>query len=258
MLPNVAPLILANLTLAVPIAILTETTLAFLGLGDPTRASWGKTLEEAFEAGAITRNAWWYYLPAGVGIVIVVLAFTLVGQALEEILDPRLREGGLIEPARTPTISTSPTDPSEAMFRPCEVSTSRSIRGEIGRAGRRVGLRQVDDRQRDPAPAAQGDATSRARSCSTATTCYAMKPGRPACRALDVGGRSCSRVRCTPSTRCNGSGDRSRSRSSSTRQPSRAVRRPTVRGPARPGRDPARPERGRTRTSSRAASASGC
>src|SRR5690606_17287702 len=43
-LPNVAPLILANVTLAVPISILTETTLAFLGLGDPTRASWGKTL----------------------------------------------------------------------------------------------------------------------------------------------------------------------------------------------------------------------
>ena len=91
-LPNVAPLILANLTLTVPIAILTETTLAFLGLGDPQRASWGKTLEEAFQAGAIGRNAWWYYLPAGVGIVLVVLAFTLCGQALEEILDPRLRE----------------------------------------------------------------------------------------------------------------------------------------------------------------------
>jgi peptide/nickel transport system permease protein len=91
-LPNVAPLILANVTLAVPIAILTETTLSFLGLGDPTRASWGKTLEEAFTAGAITRHAWWYYWPAGLGIVCVVLAFTLFGRAMEEILDPRLRE----------------------------------------------------------------------------------------------------------------------------------------------------------------------
>jgi peptide/nickel transport system permease protein len=76
----------------VPISILTETTLAFLGLGDPTQPSWGKTLEEAFQAGAIGRNAWWYYLPAGLGIVAVVLAFTLFGRALEEILDPRLRE----------------------------------------------------------------------------------------------------------------------------------------------------------------------
>ena len=90
--PNITGLILANVTLAVPISILTETTLAFLGLGDPTRASWGKTLQEAYNAGAITRNAWWYYLPAGLGIVAVVLAFTLFGRALETILDPRLRE----------------------------------------------------------------------------------------------------------------------------------------------------------------------
>ena len=91
-LPNVAPLILANTTLAVPISILTETTLSFLGLGDPTQASWGKTLQSAFQAGAISRDAWWYYLPAGLGIVTVVLAFTLFGRALEEILDPRLRQ----------------------------------------------------------------------------------------------------------------------------------------------------------------------
>ncbi len=91
-LPNVAPLILANTTLTVPVVILTETTLAFLGLGDPDRASWGRTLDEAFSAGAIGRDAWWYYLPAGLGIVAVVLAFTLCGQALEEILNPRLRD----------------------------------------------------------------------------------------------------------------------------------------------------------------------
>ncbi len=91
-LPNVAPLILASATLAVPISILTETTLSFLGLGDPTEASWGNTLQSAYARGAIGRNAWWYYLPAGLGIVVVVLAFTLFGRALEEILDPRLRE----------------------------------------------------------------------------------------------------------------------------------------------------------------------
>jgi peptide/nickel transport system permease protein len=91
-LPNVSPLILASATLAVPISILTETTLSFLGLGDPTQASWGKTLEEAFTQNAIGLGAWWYYIPAGIGIVLVVLAFTLFGRALEEILDPRLRD----------------------------------------------------------------------------------------------------------------------------------------------------------------------
>jgi peptide/nickel transport system permease protein len=91
-LPNVSSLILANTTLTVPIAILTETTLSFLGLGDPSRASWGKMLQEGFEAGALTQQAWWYYVPPGAGILLVVLAFTLCGQALEEVLDPRLRD----------------------------------------------------------------------------------------------------------------------------------------------------------------------
>jgi peptide/nickel transport system permease protein len=91
-LPNTSGLILANTTLTVPIAILSETTLSFLGLGDPTRASWGKMLQDAFDQGALTEQAWWYYVPPGVGIVLVVLAFTLIGHAIEETLDPRLRE----------------------------------------------------------------------------------------------------------------------------------------------------------------------
>jgi peptide/nickel transport system permease protein len=91
-LPSVAPLILANLTLTVPVAILSETTLSFLGLGDPSRASWGKMLEDGFQAGALSQHAWWYYIPPGLGVMLVVLAFVLCGHALEEILDPRLRE----------------------------------------------------------------------------------------------------------------------------------------------------------------------
>jgi peptide/nickel transport system permease protein len=91
-LPGVGGLILASTTLIVPVAILSETTLAFLGFGDPSRPSWGKMLEEAFEQGALSEEAWWWYGPPGVCIVLVVLAFTLVGRALEEILDPRLRE----------------------------------------------------------------------------------------------------------------------------------------------------------------------
>jgi peptide/nickel transport system permease protein len=91
-LPNVMPLVIANATLTVPIAILSETTLSFLGLGDPLRVSWGSMLEDAFSAGALGREAWWYYLPPGLCVIAVVLAFTLVGRALETVLDPRLRE----------------------------------------------------------------------------------------------------------------------------------------------------------------------
>ena len=49
-------------------------------------------LDDAFSSGALTRNAWWYYLPPGLCILFVVLSFVLIGQALEEILDPRLKE----------------------------------------------------------------------------------------------------------------------------------------------------------------------
>jgi peptide/nickel transport system permease protein len=90
-LPNVMPLVLANTTLTVAIAILSETTLSFLGLGDPFRVSWGSMLDSAFSAGAISAGAWWYLLPPGLCVVVVVLAFTLVGRALENVLDPRER-----------------------------------------------------------------------------------------------------------------------------------------------------------------------
>jgi peptide/nickel transport system permease protein len=90
-LPNVMPMVFANTTLTVAAAILTETTLSFLGLGDPTRISWGTMLENAFAVGAITTGAWWYIVPPGICVVLVVLAFTLVGQALEDVFNPRLR-----------------------------------------------------------------------------------------------------------------------------------------------------------------------
>ncbi|BCJ73108.1 ABC transporter permease [Catellatospora sp. IY07-71] len=89
-LPNVMPLILANTTLTVSIAIIAETTLSFLGLGDPLRISWGRILDEAYNLGAIDRGAWWWVLGPGLAVVLVVRAFNMCGRALERILDPRL------------------------------------------------------------------------------------------------------------------------------------------------------------------------
>jgi peptide/nickel transport system permease protein len=91
-LPGVMPLVLANTTLTVPIAILSETTLSFLGLGDPTQVSWGSMLEDAFSAGALSQEAWWYYVPPGLAVLVVVLAFTVIGRTIEAVLDPRLRD----------------------------------------------------------------------------------------------------------------------------------------------------------------------
>ncbi|SRR5579875_172276 len=90
-LPNVMPLIFANTVLVIGGAILAEATLSFLGLGDPVQISWGTMLHFAFESGAVGRGAWWYFVPPGVCIVIVVLAFTLTGHAIDQALNPRLR-----------------------------------------------------------------------------------------------------------------------------------------------------------------------
>jgi len=91
-LPNVFPVIFANTVLVVAVAILSETTLSFLGLGDPFSISWGSILESAFAAGAATIGAWWWLLAPGLAIVLVVLGFTMCGFALDEILNPRLRQ----------------------------------------------------------------------------------------------------------------------------------------------------------------------
>ena len=90
-LPNVFPVIFANTVLTVAVAILSETTLAILGLGDPNSISWGRIIEEAFKAGAMTNGYWWWLIPPGVAIVLVTLAFTMCGHALDEILNPKLR-----------------------------------------------------------------------------------------------------------------------------------------------------------------------
>jgi peptide/nickel transport system permease protein len=91
-LPNVMPLIFANLVLVVAIAILSETTLSFLGLGDPLNFSWGTMLHYAWVNGAAGLPAWWYIMPPGIAIVLVVLAFTFIGMAYDEVLDPKLRK----------------------------------------------------------------------------------------------------------------------------------------------------------------------
>lgn len=90
-LPSVMPLVLANTTLAVGSAIISESTLSFLGLGDPTTPSWGAMLKTALDTGSATAGYWWYVLPPGLAIVAVVLCFTLVGRNLEAVVNPALR-----------------------------------------------------------------------------------------------------------------------------------------------------------------------
>jgi peptide/nickel transport system permease protein len=90
--PNALPLIFANTVLIVAVAILAEAALAFLGLGDPTQISWGTMLENAFNAGAPSAEAWWYVIPPGLCITFLVLSVALIGYRFEEYVNPRLLE----------------------------------------------------------------------------------------------------------------------------------------------------------------------
>jgi peptide/nickel transport system permease protein len=90
-LPQVAPLLIANTVLTIAVAIFDETALAFLGLGDPSRPSLGKLIENAFERAAISSGAWWAIVPPGALVAVIILSCSLIGGALEDALNPRLR-----------------------------------------------------------------------------------------------------------------------------------------------------------------------
>ena len=96
-LPQVIPVISAQAILDVSFAILTEATVSFLGLGDPTLISWGSMLNRAFLQGAVTRGAWWYLVPPGLALAWVTMALTLLGNTLQEIVNPRLRTHHLFD-----------------------------------------------------------------------------------------------------------------------------------------------------------------
>ncbi|MFZ5905216.1 MAG: dipeptide/oligopeptide/nickel ABC transporter permease/ATP-binding protein [Chloroflexota bacterium] len=97
-LPLVMPILVVNAVLVVSLAILNESTLSFLGLGDPTALSWGQMLNYAFGRGAMSTGAWWALVAPGFGIVWVVLGLTLFGHGLEQVLNPRLEAHHLMRP----------------------------------------------------------------------------------------------------------------------------------------------------------------
>jgi peptide/nickel transport system permease protein len=88
--PSVFPLMVVNTVLVISGAIIVESSLAFIGLADPTTLSWGQMLNFAFTRGGMSAGAWWALVLPGLGIVWVVLGCTLLGHGLEQIFNPRL------------------------------------------------------------------------------------------------------------------------------------------------------------------------
>ena len=90
-LPQLLPYAFASIAISVPAAITTEAGLSFLGLGDPTFPTWGQILHDANDHGAAARGLWWWIVPPGVMIAITGLAFVFIGNALDSIVNPKLK-----------------------------------------------------------------------------------------------------------------------------------------------------------------------
>lgn len=90
---NVFGPVMVNLTLIMATAVLSESGLSFLGLGDPEVWSWGAVLKKAWESGAIidTPNPWWWWLSPSVFIMFYVICFNLLGTGINETLNPKER-----------------------------------------------------------------------------------------------------------------------------------------------------------------------
>ncbi len=90
-MPNVLPLMFAQAVLMITYAIYDEAILAFLGLGDPTRVSWGSMLHFAFESGVMSRSPWWIGPPIA-SIIMLIVGFSLLGTAVTDVMTPQYRE----------------------------------------------------------------------------------------------------------------------------------------------------------------------
>ncbi len=88
-LPNLVTPLLVYVTLVIPLNILLEAALSYLGVGiNPPQASWGQMIAEATPS---FDSAWWYFLFPGLALVLTVLAFNLLGEAIRDALDPHMK-----------------------------------------------------------------------------------------------------------------------------------------------------------------------
>ena len=90
LIPNVMPLVYITLATAVPGAIVAEAALSWLGFYDPYRMSWGRMCHD-FQVASVREN-WWWIVPPGLSICILAISFIMLGYALDEILNPKLRQ----------------------------------------------------------------------------------------------------------------------------------------------------------------------
>lgn len=88
--PNILPLSFLYGSIAIGWAILTEASISFLGFGDPNQISWGFMLQDAFASQALARQAYHWFIPPGLTIILVVSAGFFISRGYENLLFPKL------------------------------------------------------------------------------------------------------------------------------------------------------------------------
>jgi peptide/nickel transport system permease protein len=83
-LPNILHVVLPKFMLTIAAAMISEASLSFLGLGDTSVKSWGMMLNYAFQKGALVNGMWWWILPPGLCITLIVIAVVMLSFSLEE------------------------------------------------------------------------------------------------------------------------------------------------------------------------------
>ena len=89
--PLLLPFSFASMALAVPSAIVYESSLSLLGFGDATIVTWGQILHDAMKGSAVLSGLWWWIIPPGILIAVLGMSFAFLGFALDKILHPKLR-----------------------------------------------------------------------------------------------------------------------------------------------------------------------
>jgi peptide/nickel transport system permease protein len=108
MLPNMLSIIVASFIGSTIFAIGASAALEFLGLGNPSRVTWGTNLYWAANNSGLITGAWWTFVPAGVCIALVAFAMALLNYGIDEITNPRLRaRQGIVNALKTSGIRKS-------------------------------------------------------------------------------------------------------------------------------------------------------
>ncbi|QUQ63160.1 ABC transporter permease [Kutzneria sp. CA-103260] len=97
LLPNLTAIIASSFVGTVIFAVLSEITLAFIGVSDPSDWNWGTILFWAQSQQALAQGAWWWFVPAGLAIAVLGTALSLLNFGIDEIVNPRLRNSGRIK-----------------------------------------------------------------------------------------------------------------------------------------------------------------